>query len=282
MKSQPPYIKKRRETFHRQLTELPAFRALLRAVEADFYQELPISRPILDLGCGDGHFAQATFRSALDFGLDPWPHCLREARPREAHRWLVHAEGAQIPCASGSFGTVISNSVLEHIPDVDPVLAEVSRVLAPGGYFHFSVPGPNFRRFLSVARGLDAAGLQALAERYRRLFDRISRHHYYLGPEAWTRKLAQVGLQVDRWWSYFSPGALAALEWGHPLGLPSVLAKRIAGRWVLVPTRWNLWLTERLLRRFYEEPLIAEDPETAGEPSAVSGAYLFFSVQKLQ
>ncbi len=256
------------ETFERQLRELPAFRALLRAVETRFYADLPLPQPVLDLGCGDGHFAEVTFPQGLEVGLDPWWGPLREARKRAHYGLLTHALGARMPFAGESFGTVVSNSVLEHIPVVDPVLAEVARVLRPGGWFHFCVPGPNFRRFLSVARALDALGLRGWAERYRRLFDRISRHHTYDTPEGWQTRLERVGLHVEGQWSYFSRGALAALEWGHPLGLPSQLAKWATGRWLLAPTRWNLALTAALLRPYYEEPLPEE------------GAYLFFVVQK--
>ena len=45
----------------RHLRGVPAFRALLRAVESRFYQDLELPRPVLDLGCGDGHFAGTTF-----------------------------------------------------------------------------------------------------------------------------------------------------------------------------------------------------------------------------
>jgi SAM-dependent methyltransferase len=268
MQASPPSLYKNREGFRRQLRELPAFRALLRAVEADFYRDVLLPEPVLDLGCGDGHFAEVAFEQQLDVGLDPWWEPLTEAAARGRHRRLTYALGAPMPFADKSFRTVVSNSVLEHIPEVEPVLAEVARVLAPGGAFHFTVPGPNFRHFLSLARFLDALALPGLAERYRRLFDRISRHRYYWEPEEWRDRLGRVGLVVDRWWGYFSPGALAALEWGHPLGLPTVLVKRLTGRWLLVPQDWNLALTERLLRRFYEEPL----PE--------AGAYLFFSARK--
>ena len=257
------------DTFDQQLQELPAFRALLRAVEVDFYADLPMPAPVLDLGCGDGHFASVAFDRKLDFGLDPWAGPLREARTHGAYRILTHADGARLPFPDAHFATVVSNSVLEHIPDVEPVVREVARVLQPGGVFYFCVPGPNFRQFLSVARALDALRLRGLAEAYRRLFDRITRHHYYNTPDEWAERLSHVGLRVERWWGYFSPAALAALEWGHPLGLPCVLAKKLTGRWLLVPTRWNLALTAALLRRYYEEPL----PE--------QGAYLFFIVRKL-
>ena len=43
----------------RHLQDLPYFRALLRAVEARFYQDIPLAEPILDLGCRGGHLAEA-------------------------------------------------------------------------------------------------------------------------------------------------------------------------------------------------------------------------------
>jgi SAM-dependent methyltransferase len=257
-----------RDTFERQLRELPAFRALLRSVEARFYADLPMPRPVLDLGCGDGHFAEVAWPQGIEVGLDPWWGPLQDARARGHHALLNHADGAHMSYADDAFATVVSNSVLEHIPDVEPVIAEVARVLRPGGWFHFCVPGPNFRRFLSAARALDALRLKGLAEAYRRLFDRISRHYYYDDAEAWTARLARHGLRVTRHWSYFSPRALAALEWGHPLGLPTVIIKKLTGRWLLVQRPWNLAPTAAFLRPFYEEPLPEE------------GAYLFFVVQK--
>ncbi|HHH40621.1 MAG TPA: class I SAM-dependent methyltransferase [Chloroflexi bacterium] len=252
----------------RHLREVPAFRALLRAVEARFYADLPLPRPVLDLGCGDGHFASLAFPEPPEVGLDPWWQPLREAHDRRVYRVLVQADGARMPFPDGHFGTVVSNSVLEHIPDVQAVLNEVARVLRPGGPFYFCVPGEHFLAFLSVGRMLDRVGLRPLGDRYRRFFNRISRHYHCDPPAVWEVRLARAGLVLERHWSYFSPGALTALEWGHYLGLPALVAKKLAGRWVLWPSRANLWLTERLVRRFYEEP------------PANPGAYTFFVARK--
>ena len=76
------------------LQDLPAFRALLRAVEARFYQDLlPLEEPVLDVGCGDGHFASVAFPHALQAGMDPAANTLREARARGAYDLLAQALG---------------------------------------------------------------------------------------------------------------------------------------------------------------------------------------------
>lgn len=261
----------------RHLRDLPAFRALLRAVEAHFYDELSLSHPILDLGCGDGHFASVAFDEPLAVGLDPgWPP-LREALRRGGHRTLTRAVGGRMPFPDEHFATVVSNSVLEHILDVQAVLDEVTRVLRPGGWLYFCVPGPNFLRFLSVSRGLDRLGCGRAADAYRHLFNRISRHHHCDGVSMWRDRLEAAGLDLEDSWVYFSRRALTALEWGHYLGLPSLIAKKLTGRWVLWPSRVNLWLTYRLVRPLYEGS--ASRP-VAERGHGFEGAYLFFVARR--
>lgn len=252
----------------RQLKAMPAFRALLRAVEARFYDGLPVPEPALDLGCGDGHFAHETFSRKLGAGVDPWWLPLKEARRRRNYSVLAQADGARLPFPDRQFASAVSNSVLEHILDVDSVLADVNRVLQPGGTFIFCSPSDHFLEFLSISRFLRRAGLRSLADAYERFFNRISRHYHCDSPEVWRERLGRSGFAVEQCWYYFSPGAHAALEWGHYLGLPSAVCKVLFGRWILWPSRANLWLTEKLLRRFYEE----------GRQE--KGAYVFFVTRK--
>ncbi|MBI3362148.1 MAG: methyltransferase domain-containing protein, partial [Chloroflexi bacterium] len=246
-------------------------RALLRATEARFYQDLQLPEPTLDLGCGDGHFASMTFAHPLAAGVDPWWQPLKEARGRGAYCVLAQAEGGWLPFAAGHFASAVSNSVLEHIPDLDPVLTELARVLRPGAPFIFCVPSEHFLEFLSISAALRAVGLKNIAGAYESFFNRISRHRHCDSPDVWRERLTRAGFTIERSWYYFSPGALRALEWGHYFGLPAAISKGLTGRWILSPTRANLWLTERLVRPFFEEPL----PDgTRG------GAYLFFVTRR--
>ncbi len=253
----------------RQLKAVPAFRGLLRAVEAKFYEGLPLPEPTLDLGCGDGHFASEAFHHKLAAGVDPWWLPLREARTRCVYHVLAQADGARLPFPTGHFAGAVSNSVLEHIPDVDAVLLDLNRVLNSGATFIFCSPSEYFLEFLSISRFLRRLGLRSLAASYERFFNRISRHHHCDSPDVWRERLGRAGFAVEQCWYYFSPGAHSALEWGHYLGLPSAVSKALFGRWVLWPSRANLWLTEKLLRRYYEE----------GKQE--KGAYVFFVTRKV-
>lgn len=249
--------------------DLPYFRALLRAIESAFYQDYALPAPVYDMGCGDGHFASLTFEQPIDVGLDSWHGPIHEAAKLDAYRALVEADGARTPFADGYFASGFSNSVLEHIPHVEAVLAETARVLQPGARFLFCVPNQDFPRNLSVARFFDSLGLKALAAAYRTLFNRISRHLHCDDPDTWAGRLEAAGFKIEACWDYFSPSALAVLEWGHYLGLPSLVSKLLFGRWILAPWRFNLWLTVALLRRYYNEPVPQEQ-----------GAYTFYITRR--
>ncbi len=252
-----------------QIASLPYFRGLLRAVEARFYDDIDLPAPTLDLGCGDGHFAQLTFDRPLEVGADPWWGPLSEARQRGSYRSLVQSDGAAQPFPDQHFASAVSNSVLEHIPHLDAVLAETARLLKPGAPFIFCVPNHNFLPALSIGRGLDRLGLRTLAAAYRAFFNRISRHHHCDDPQTWEIRLQTAGFSLEKWWHYFSPAALRVLEWGHYFGLPALVSKALTGRWILVPARWNLALTRRLTQPHFDEPLAAEN-----------GAYTFYIARR--
>ena len=238
----------------RHLSSLPYFRAFLRSVEDRYYQDISLTAPILDLGSGDGHFASVAFEKKLDVGLDPWPAPTWEARQRDTYNLLVLGEGSQIPFNEGYFGSVISTSVLEHIPDIQPVLNDVARVLRSGGLFVFCVPNHRFGNSLWGRQFLEKLGLRKLGKAYSRLFNRISRHAHTDSPSVWQDRLDQAGFDIVDTWDYFPPKALHILEWGHPLGLPYLISKKLFGRWVLIPKRWALALPWRLTRPFLDEP----------------------------
>jgi SAM-dependent methyltransferase len=250
------------------IRDLPYFRALLRAVEAQFYQDFDLPSPVLDVGCGDGHFATIAFDQPLDVGLDPWGGPIRQAARLGGYRWIVQADGACMPFPDGFFSSGLSNSVLEHIPHIDDVLAETARVLKPGALFLFCVPNPAYLTDLSIPEILRRARLENLADKYTEWFRRISRVEHADDPQVWEARLNRAGFQLKRWWHYFSPQALHMLEWGHYFGVPTLLTRKLTGRWIIAPARWNLALTMRMVR-----------PHAIAEHNP-NGTYTFFVARR--
>lgn len=247
------------------LQDVPYFRALLRAVEARFYKDIHLPEPVLDLGCGDGHFASLAFDKRLDVGLDPWWGSIQEAREWKSYLHLVCSEGARMPFVKDYFSSAVSNSVLEHIPELEPVLAEAARVLKPGAPFIFCVPNHHFLNSLSLGQTLDKIKLKRLGNLYRNFFNRISRHHHCDPPEVWRERLGKFGFIIEDWWHYFPPRALHSLEWGHLFGVPSWISKILFGKWILVRGEWNIALIRKLLQGHYDR-----------SPLSDLGAYTFY------
>src|SRR2546421_9130711 len=97
---------------------------------------------VLDLGSGAGTdslvAAQMVGESGSVTGVDMTSEMLVKARAAAAEMGaanveFVEAEAEHLPFADGSFDVVISNGVIDLIPDKDAVFAELFRVLAPGG-----------------------------------------------------------------------------------------------------------------------------------------------------
>lgn len=253
-----------------QLKTLPAFRALLRAVEARFYSLIELPNPILDIGCGDGNFAQAALPGRrVTAGIDPWWRPLNKAVRAGNYELPLQALGDNLPFADDYFASAFSNSVLEHIPDIQPVLNEISRVLRPGATFVITTPSQYFTEYLGGAAVFDRLNLGGLAQRYRAFFNFISRHAHTDSPETWANRLAMAGFSVERWQYYFSRDALRTLEVGHVQGLPSAALHALTGNWIVAPWQSSLGPTERWVRPFYEE-----------EAATDGGAYLLLIARK--
>ncbi|MBW3536840.1 MAG: methyltransferase domain-containing protein [Actinobacteria bacterium] len=107
--------------------------------------ELELLQPerVVDVGTGEGQLARlAAAMGAHVVGLDPATAQLAVASERGGVVDYVAGLAAGLPVRAGSVDAVIACLVFEHIEDVDAAIAEVGRVLRPGGWFLFVLNHP--------------------------------------------------------------------------------------------------------------------------------------------
>ena len=107
-------------------------------------EHLAGARRVLDIGCGEGQVARiASKEGAVTVsGVDPTAAQVIEARKRGGGPAYARSGAKALPFRDGAFDTVVACLVFEHIVDVDEAIAEVGRVLEPGGRFLFFLNHP--------------------------------------------------------------------------------------------------------------------------------------------
>lgn len=103
-------------------------------------------RRVLEVGCGWGEFAERLARElgADVVAIDLSPRMVELARARGVDARFGDVQ--QVPFADGEFDCAVANWMLYHVPDTDRGLAELARVLRPGG------------RLIAVTNGLRHLG----------------------------------------------------------------------------------------------------------------------------
>lgn len=240
--------------------------AIHRALEARQVLEEGLESPILDLGCGDGRFARLwmgdVFRTMLILGCDLSPIEVKHAITQGRLKLALAADGRHLPLKDGCIATVIANSVLTHVPDIDRLIAEVSRILRSNGKFLASVPGPAFENQFVWVRVFRSLGIPWLAQRIGDRYH-LSWHQWHRDGEiVWNRRFANHGLSLLKARPY--PGKKTGLIWSLAFTVMRVGIGRLSLLSILNKLRLStsFWSRSSRLARILS-PLLSED-ETPG------------------
>lgn len=109
----------------------------LRLLERLRTVDWSVPRAVLDLACGTGRIGAWLRERGCDEvdGVDLTPEMLERARARGLYRTLRVADVADTGFADGTYDLCIQSLADEHLPDLEPLYREVTRVTGPGGTF---------------------------------------------------------------------------------------------------------------------------------------------------
>jgi SAM-dependent methyltransferase len=157
----------------------------------DAFARLGASGRLLDVGCASGALvAHAIERGWQAQGVELSPDAVAHARARGLDVFQGDLLAARLPAAR--FDLVYMGDVLEHVPDCRAVIAEVERVLAPGGWLYLRGPTTTH----SLARSLALAVRGWLGRDI--VLEEVPYHLWEFTPRPLARLLEGAGLEVVR------------------------------------------------------------------------------------
>jgi SAM-dependent methyltransferase len=205
--------------------------ALWRAIELDLLSKLdyPDESGILDLGCGDGFISRCLFApkhlqvtSGIDVSKRYILKAKRNDRNPQVYKSLQVADAHNLPFKDQTFDIVFSNCVMEHIPGLQDVLYEVSRVLKNGGTFILTVPTPQFGRHSYIYQFFKKIRCWKISNLYRYLLNKRLCHYNIYDLAQWDSFLNKAGLKIKSAQYYIKPGTAFLcdlLEFIYTLGI---------------------------------------------------------------
>lgn len=173
----------------------PEFHGMYQRFEDTLRECIPAGALVLDAGCGSGRIFRYELQAGcrvvgVDIGAE-----LRD-NPNVDER--VRGDVQRLPFAGASFDAVLASHVMEHLPQPEQALAEVARVLRPGG--RFLLLTPNRFHYVPLLAGVLPQRLHVWFNRRRGVKERDVFPTLYRANTAGRlrRLLEGAGLTVER------------------------------------------------------------------------------------
>ncbi len=239
--------------FRHYLEKTPIALALWRSLECYRYSLEKLNHPVLDVGCGDGFLVRVAFEQQLEAGIDLDKGEVERAIRSKSYKKTICASALKIPFKNDSFTTVISNCVLEHIPDIDKALSEIRRVLKKNGRLMITVPSECYGNNSYFRGVLTKLGLSLLGERYVTNLNRVFKHFHVDSAATWKKRLQKAGMKMEKAEYIIPLKTFHTYERWMILAFPSKIFKAIFGRWVIGPRRPVQWFATNWFRKVLNE-----------------------------
>lgn len=180
---------------------------------------------VADLGCGPGQLTATLaerWPTAQVRGLDSDPKMIAAAKKLDVPDRVRFEQGDLRDFKPEEpVDVIISNAVLQWVPDHTEVIRQWTETLAAGGWLAFQVPGNLDQPIHVIVRDLAGSG------RWRSRLGGVELNRQAGDPAYYADLLLRAGCRVDAWESTYLhvlPGADPVLEWAKGTALRPVLS----------------------------------------------------------
>lgn len=243
---------KTEEYLRRYLRIAPLCVALWRSVEAKHLSKIRLKRPILDVGCGWGEFAEA-FGKKIDMGIDIAPRDLYVAAKGNMYKNLTLADARDLPFADNSYSSIISISTFEHIPNTKQLLSEMYRVLKPNGVLAITMETEDVDRNTFYRPMLKRVGLSFLSMWLTNAYNSYFHRHTLPSKEKWIKDFKEAGFKIVTAKNIISPTITKLYDFFILTSWPAQLFRPFIGRRKVFRPKFAEDLLVKLFLKYIEE-----------------------------
>lgn len=154
----------------------------------------PEENKVLDIGCGGGFLCNRLGDMGFQVtGVDLSRDAIEVAKKHDVSGKVKYsiADATQLPFFRASFDVVTCLDLLEHVESPDAVIAEISRVLKPGGFLFFHTLNRNWLSYLIAIKGVEWF--------VRNTPERLHLYRLFIKPAELQRFCRAHGLIVKKW-----------------------------------------------------------------------------------
>lgn len=240
------------EYFRRYLRIAPLCVALWRSVEAKHLSAVKLKRPILDIGCGWGEFAEA-YGEKIDMGVDIASRDLSVAAKGKMYKNLTLADARDLPFAENTYGSIISISTFEHISKTKKLLSEMYRVLKPNGILAITMETEevDFNTFYRPI--LERIGLSFLSKWLTNSYNSYFHRHTLPSKEKWIKDFKEAGFKIMTVKNIISPTVTKLYDFFIITSWPAQLFRPFIGRRKVFRPKFAEDLLVKIFLRYVEE-----------------------------
>lgn len=245
-------ISKAEEYFRRYLRIAPLCVALWRSVEARHLWTVKLKRPILDIGCGWGEFAEA-FGEKIDMGIDNAPRDIYVAAKGNMYKNLTLADARSLPFLDNSYSSVISISTFEHISNPSMLLKEMYRVIKPGGILAITMETEDVEDSTFYRPLFRKIGLNSLSDYLENAYNNKFRRHNLPSKTKWINDIKKAGFKIEVAKDIISPTITRLYDFFILTSWPAQLFRPFIGRRKVFRPKFVENLLVKIFLRYVEE-----------------------------